>query len=191
MTRYEIAANDAAKAATDQEYELHYFELPNRDGTGEEEYVAVRPTEDLLVTLTQDVYLLEENPRESLDILNRILINVFNPEDLRAALIESGDFPDADEDGDGELSLQGLNLVRSGSRLKFRQASRRDPLGIETIGKVAVDLVGQWSGKATGKPQDFLPPSRTTGTRSKRPSSSRGSTRSTSSRKSGSRASSL
>lgn len=185
-THYEIAANDAKKAASDQVYELHLFDLPDRSGDGTEQYAAVRPTEDLLLTLSQDVYLLEESPQESIDILNRVLLNVFNQADLREALIESGDYADDDDTGDGELSLEGLTLARSGSRLKARQASRRDPLGIETIAQIAIDVVQRWSGKDTGKPRDFLPPSRTTGTASRRTSSSKARTRSASSKRSGS-----
>jgi hypothetical protein len=188
--RFEIAAADKKHADEDQVYELFVFQLPNRNLDGDEEYAAVRPSEELLITLAQDVYLIEEDPASSLDVLNRILTHVFNPLDLREALIESGDYPDTDGDGDGELSPAGLTLARTGGRLSFRRSSRRDPLGVETIAKIAVSLVEQWSGKDTGKPQDFLPPSHTTGTRSKRTSSSRpAATRSTSSRKSGSRAS--
>ena len=185
-THYEIAASDAKKAAADQEYELHLFDLPDRTGDATEQYAAVRPTEDLLLTLSQDVYLLEEDPAQSIDILNRVLVNVFNPTDLRDALIETGDYADTDEDGDGDLSMEGLNLARSGSRLKARQASRRDPLGVETIAQIAIDVVQMWSGKGTGKPRDFLPPSRTTGTASRRTSSSKARTRSSSSKRSGS-----
>jgi hypothetical protein len=188
--RFDIAAADKKHAAEDQEYELFVFQLPNRNLDGDEEYAAVRPSEELLITLAQDVYLIEEDPASSLDVLNRILTHVFNPIDLREALIESGDYEDTEGDGDGTLSAAGLTLVRTGGRLSFRRSSRRDPLGVETIAKIAVSLVEQWSGKGTGKPQDYLPPSRTTGTRSKRTSSSRpAATRSTSSRKSASRGS--
>ena len=188
-THYEIAASDAKKAADDQIYELHLFDLPNRDGEGTEQYAAVRPTEELLLTLSQDVYLLEESPQESIDILNRVLIHVFNPTDLREALIESGEYDDTDDTGDGDLSMEGLTLARSGSRLKARQASRRDPLGIETISRIAIDVVQRWSGKATGKPRDYLPPSRTTGQTSRRTSSSKARTRSSSSKRSASQGS--
>lgn len=185
--RFEIAKNDAAKAQEDQEYELIVFQLPDRTGEGEEDYAAVRPNEELLLTLTQDVYTLQESPQTAIDILNRIMLQAFNAEDLREALIEDGGYADENEDGDGELSLEGLQLVRTNSRLAYRRSSRRDPLGIETLASVAVWLVEQWSGKDTGKPQDFLPPSKPTGTRSKRTSSSRkGSIRSTSSGESGS-----
>ena len=189
--RFEIAKNDADKASGDQEYELIVFQLPNRQGDGEEDYAAVRPNEELLLTLTQDVYLLQDNPQSAIDILNRIMLQSFNAEDLREALIEDGSYADEDGDGDGELSLEGLNLVRTNSRLSYRRSSRRDPLGVETLAAVAVWLVERWSGKDTGKPRDYLPRSKATGAPSKRTSSSRkGSTRSTSSAKSGSRASS-
>lgn len=188
--RFEIAKDDAARASEDQAYELYVFQLPNRNGDGDEDYAAVRPSEELLMTLAEDVYLLQDQPETSIDILNRILLQVFNPEDLREALIESGDYEDTEGDGDGELSAEGVNLVRSSSRLKYRHATRRDPVGTATIAQIAVHMIEKWSGKDTGKPRDFLPPSGSTGTRSKRSTSSaRAKTRSTSSTKSGSRAS--
>jgi hypothetical protein len=189
--RFEIAKNDAAKASEDQEYELIVFQLPDRSGEGEEDYAAIRPNEELLLTLAQDVYLIQESPESAIDILNRIMVQAFNPNDLREALIEDGGYADEDGTGDGELSVAGLDLARSNARLSFRRASRRDPLGVETLASVAVWLVERWSGKDTGKPRDYLPPSSTTGRASKRTSSSRkGSTRSTSSGKSTSRGSS-
>ncbi len=187
--RFEIAKNDAAKAQEVQEYELIVFQLPDRSGEGEEDYAAIRPNEELLLTLTQDVYLLQESPESAIDILNRIMVQAFNPTDLREALLEDGGYAD-EGDGDGELSLAGLDLARSNSRLSFRRSSRRDALGVETLAAVAVWLVEKWSGKDTGKPRDYLPPSKPTGARSKRTSSSpRAKTRSTSSARSGSRAS--
>lgn len=189
--RFEIAKNDADRIGDEQVYDLYVFQLPNRDGTGDEDYAAVRPSDELLLTLTQDVYLLQESPESAVDILNRIMVQTFNPYDLRAALIESGEYEDDNNDGDGELNFDGTELARTNSRLSFRRSSRRDPLGVETIAQIAVHLVEKWSGKDTGKPQDFLQPSKTSGTRSKRTSSSaQGRTRSDSSTKSGSRASS-
>lgn len=189
--RFDIAQNDATRALDEAAAEVYVFQLPNRKGDGDEDYAAVRPSEELLMTLSEDVYLLQDQPETSIDILNRILLQVFNPDDLREALIETGEYDDADGDGDGELSSEGLNLVRSGSRLKYRHATRRDPLGTYTIAQIAVHMVEKWSGKDTGKPRDFLPPSSTTGTRSKRTTSSaRAKTRSSSSAKSGSRGSS-
>lgn len=183
--RFEIAKNDAAKSQEDQDYELIVFQLPDRTGEGEEDYAAIRPSEELLLTLTQDVYLLQESPESAIDILNRIMVQAFNPNDLREALIESGEYPDDEENGDGELSPAGLDLARSNARLSFRRSSRRDPLGTETLASVAVWLVEKWSGKDTGKPRDYLPPSNKTGRASKRTSSSRPArTRSTSSVKS-------
>lgn len=188
MTHFDIAKADAERAAGDQVYEFEIFQLPNRDGDGEEDFAIVRPTEELLLTLTQDVYLIQDNPAQSIDVLNRILLHVCNTDDLREALIESGDYEDAG-DGDGDLSFEGLNLARTLSRLKYRHASRRDPIGTETIAQVAVWAVEKWSGKESGKPQDFLPPQSTTGRASKRTSSAKARTRSSSSAKSGSRAS--
>lgn len=190
--RFEIAKDDASRAKEEGDYEFEIFQLPDRSGEGEEDYAAVRPAEELLFTLTQDVYLLQDQPEQAIDILNRIMLRIFNAEDIREALIESDQFKDVDGDGDGELSNYALNLVRTSSRLKFRWAAnpRRDPLGTATLAEISVGFVEKWSGKATGKPQDYLPPSKQTGTRSKpRSSSARGGTRSTSSRKSGSRAS--
>lgn len=171
--RFELAKDDVQRAGEDQDWDLYVFELPNRAGDGDEWYAAVKPSEELLLTLSQDVYLLQEQPQQSIDILNRILLQVFNADDLREALVESGDYEDVKGDGDGELSAAGLDLARSSQRLKYRHASRRDPLGTHTIAQIAVHMVERWSGKATGKPRDFLQPSSTTGTRSKRSSSSR------------------
>ena len=189
--RFEIAKDDSDASLLEQEYEYDVFQLPGRkDGDPEEDYVAVRPTEALLLTLSQDLYLLQEDPANSVDILNRIMLQVFNPEDIYAALEESGEYQD-DGTGDGTLSAEGMNLVRTNARLKHRIGSRRDPVGIATVAQVAVSYVGEWSGKdRSGKPQDFLPPSKPTGARSKRTSSSRpAATRSGSSKRSGSRAS--
>lgn len=191
--RFEIAKDDATRAQDAAEYDLYVFQLPDRTGDDEEDYAAVRPSEELLITLTQDVYLLQDQPENSIDLLNRIMLQCFNPDDLRAALIEHGGYTDEDEDGDGELSLEGLNLVRTNQRLKYRWSTnpKRDPLGTATLAQVAVHLVERYSGKATGKPQDYLPLSKRTGQPSKRTSSSRkASTRSNSSSRSASRASS-
>jgi hypothetical protein len=183
--RFDIAKDDAARASEDQVWELYVFQLPNRAGDGDEDYAAVKPSEELLLTLTQDVYLLQESPQQSIDILNRILLQVFNPEDLYEALVEDGGYEDTAGDGDGDISAAGLELVRSSARLKYRHASRRDPLGTLTIAQIAVHMVERWSGKeATGKPRDFLPRSSTTGTRSKRTGSSRSGSPATRSRSS-------
>lgn len=170
--RFEIAKDDAQRASEDQEWDLYVFQLPNRAGDGDEDYAAIKPSEELLLTLTQDIYLLQSAPEQSLDILNRILLQVFDADDLREALIETEEFKDLNGDGDGELSAEGMNLARSSARLKYRHASRRDPIGTLTIAQIAVHMVERWSGKATGKPQDFLPPSSRAGTRSKRTASS-------------------
>lgn len=185
--RFDYAKNDATHATETPEFELLVFQLPNPKNDGDEDYAAVRPDDELLLTLTQDVYLLTEKPEESIDLLNRIMLQAFDADDLREALIESGQYEDTDGDGDGELSPEGLTLVKTRQRLAYRRSKRRDPLGTETIARVAVWLVEQWSGKDTGKPRDFLPPQKQTGTRSKRTSSSRpAATRTTSSRKSAS-----
>ena len=173
--RFDIARDDATRSAEQGDYEYEVFQLPNRSGDGDEDYCAVRPPEELLVTLAQDVYLLQDQPEQAIDILNRIMLAIFNPDDIRDALIESGEYADEDGDGDGELSAEGLNLVRTAQRLKYRWASnpKRDPLGTATLAEVAVGFIEKWSGKATGKPQDYLSPSKRTGARSKRTSSSR------------------
>lgn len=184
--RFEIAKNDSARQAEEQEYELEVFQLPNAKGDGDEDYAAVRPSEELLITLTQDVYLLQENPAQAIDILNRIMLQAFNAEDIRAALLELDEYAD-EGDGDGELTAYALDLTRTLSRLSFRRATnpKRDALGTETLAGVAVWLVEKWSGKAIGKPRDYLRPVKQTGTRSKRTSSSTPArTRSASSRKS-------
>lgn len=189
--RFEIAKDDAQRANDDQEWDLYVFQLPNRAGDGDEDFGAIKPSEELLLTLSQDVYLLQAAPEKSLDILNRILLQVFDADDLREALIESGDYA-PDGTGDADLNGEGLNLARSGSRLKYRHASRRDPVGTLTIAEIAVHMIERWSGKATGKPRDFLPPQSRAGTRSKRTASSaKGSTatRSRSSKASASRVS--
>lgn len=170
--RFEIAKDDAQRASEDQEWDLYVFQLPNRAGDGDEDYAAIKPSEELLLTLTQDIYLLQSAPEQSLDILNRILLQVFDADDLREALIETEEFKDLNGDGDGELSAEGMSLARSSARLKYRHASRRDPIGTLTIAQIAVHMVERWSGKATGKPQDFLQPSSRAGTRSKRTASS-------------------
>lgn len=185
--RFDFAANDAERAAAGEELEVEVFQLTNATGDGDEDYAAVRPSEELLITLTQDVYALKEQPYQAIEVLNRIMGQAFNPLDLRDALIETGDYEDVNGDGDGELSAEGLNLVNTNNRLAYRRSSRRDPLGTETLAQVAVWLVEKWSGKVTGKPQDFLPPQRTTGRASKRTSSSRpAASRSRSSKKSAS-----
>lgn len=179
--RFDFAANDAAKADDETDYELEIFQLPNAKEDGEEDYAAVRPTEELLLVLTQDVYTLHENPANSIDILNRIMLQAFNPEDITAALLENPDgrfdkylSDELDEDGEPQLNPEGVYLARTINRLSHRRSTnpKRDKLGTETLASVAVWLVEKWSGKATGKPRDFLPPSRRTGTRSKRTSSS-------------------
>ena len=190
--RFEIAKNDADRAAEAQNYELQIFQLPNAKGDSEEDYACVRPSEELLLVLSQDIYLLRDQPEQSIDILNRIMLQIFNPDDIRAALLEDEQFADTENDGDGELSAYALDLTRTINRLSYRRATnaKRDPLGTVTLAEVAVGFIEEWSGKATGKPQDYLPPSKPTGTSSKRTSSSRrGQTRSSSSAKSGSRAS--
>jgi hypothetical protein len=189
--RFEIAKADAEELAENSGYEFDVFQLPGRhEDDPDEDYVAVRPTEVLLMTLAQDLYLLNDEPAQAIDILNRIMLQIFSAEDIYEALKESGEYDDAG-DGDGTLSAEGLNLVRTNSRLKHRVSSRRDPVGIATVSEIAADYITGWSGKdQSGKPQDFLPPSKPTGRASKRTSSSRkGSTRSTSSVKSASRAS--
>jgi hypothetical protein len=189
--RFDFAKNDADKADEDFEYEFEVFQLPNARGDGEEDYAAVRPSEELLLTLTQDVYLLQDSPESSVDILNRIMLQAFNAADIREALIELDDpkYLDTEGDGDGVLNLVGINLERTQQRLSYRRATnpKRDALGTQTLAQVAVWLVEKWSGKVIGKPQDFLQPQKPTGGRSKRTSSSRqAATRSRSSAKSGS-----
>lgn len=193
MQQFSIAANDTAQAAEAPDYDLYIFQLPDRTGEELEDYAAVRPNDELLLTLTQDVYLLQDTPESSIDILNRIMLQTFNADDIRAALIEDGGYADTEGDGDGELSPYGLDLVRTNQRLKYRWSTnpKRDPLGTSTLAEIAVHLVERYTGKAIGKPQDFLPRSKPTGTPSKRTSSSRaGKTRGNSSRGSNSRASS-
>lgn len=190
--RFEIAADDSTRAREEGDYEFEIFQLPDRSGEKEEDYVAVRPTEELLFTLTQDVYLLNDQPEQAIDILNRIMLRIFNAEDIREALLEDGNFADNDGDGDGELSGYALTLVRTAGRLKYRWASspKRDPLGTATLAEISVGFIEKWSGKAIGKPQDYLPPAKRTGARSSRSSSSQpAATRSRSSRKSASPAS--
>lgn len=191
--QFEFAQHDAEQAAAEQDYEFHIFQLPNPKGDGTEDYCAVKPSEELLLTLTQDVYLLQERPAESIDVLNRVMLQVLNDEDIREALLEAPEYADkyADKegDGDGELNAWALSLVSTRHRLAYRRSvnPKRDPLGTVTLANVAVWLIEKWSGKDTGKPQDFQPPSKPTGARSKRASSSRaGATRSNSSRRSAS-----
>lgn len=190
--RFDIAKDDTTRASESGGYEYEIFQLPDRKGEGEEDYMAVRPDEELLFTLTQDVYLLQDQPEQAIDILNRIMLRIFNADDIREALLEDGRYADTEGDGDGELNPYALNLVRTASRLKYRWSAnpRRDPLGTATLAEISVGFVEKWSGKAIGKPQDYLAPSKPTGTRSKRTSSSRSAaSRTGSSRKSGSRAS--
>lgn len=186
--RFEIAAGDTERAQEAGDFEYEIFQLPDRKGE-DEDYCAVRPDEELLFTLTQDVYLLQDQPEQAIDILNRIMLRIFNADDIREALIEDGRFADVDGDGDGELSAYALTLVRTSQRIKYRWAAnpRRDPLGTATLAELSVGFVEKWSGKAIGKPQDYLPPAKRTGTRSKAKSSSRPApTRARSSRKSAS-----
>lgn len=189
--RIDIASEDARRADDEPDYEFQVFQLPNATGDGTEDYAAVRPSEETLLQVTQDMYLLQENANHAPDILNRILIRVFNPDDLRAALIESGDYDDVLDDGDGTLSLEGLKLATTLQRLSYRRTvnPKRDPLGSATLGQVAVEMITRWSGKdQSGKPQDYLPPSKRTGDSSRRGATSKApATRSRSSAKSGSR----
>lgn len=172
--RFDYAKNDANRA-NEEDLEFEIFQLPNAKGDDDEDYCAVRPSEELLITLTQDVYLLQEQPYQAVEVLNRIMGHAFSAIDIRDALIESGEFEDRDGDGDGELNAYALTLVNTNNRLAYRRStpSRRDKLGTETLAQVAVWLIEKWSGKATGKPQDFLPPQKPTGRSSKRTSSSR------------------
>lgn len=187
--RFEIAAGDTERAEEAGDFEYEIFQLPSPKGDGDEDFCAVRPDEELLFTLTQDVYLLQDQPDQAIDILNRIMLRIFNADDIREALIEDGRFADEHGDGDGELSAYALTLVRTAQRLKYRWAAnpRRDPLGTATLAELSVGFVEKWSGKAIGKPQDYLPPAKRTGTRSKAKSSSRpAAARARSSRKSAS-----
>jgi hypothetical protein len=177
--RFELAVEDVEASESAQEYDLHTFELPGHpDGT--ETYAVVRPAADAWVALSRTALTARQNQQQMEIAAVKFLDECLNADDLREALIESGEYADVDEDGDGDLSAFGLELARSNERLNDRLMNRRDPFGVATLVKIYLDMVERWSGNPIGSPQDYLPPQKRTGakstaTRSSKASTSRGS----------------
>ncbi|MCA1841582.1 MAG: hypothetical protein LC792_00055 [Actinobacteria bacterium] len=177
--KFEIAAADHDAAKVDQQYQMTTFELPAPDGEGSELYAAVRPVSAAFSAMLKDSYGVRSNPSQSLAIVARFLHTTMLEEDLREALIETGDYePANDEDGDGVLSAAGLEIARSNERITERWTDRHDALGEATLAQVMVSLVEGWAGKGTGSQPASSRQSRRTGARSTRSASSKGSTRS-------------
>jgi hypothetical protein len=175
--KFEIAAADHEAQKQDLEYTLEVFELPGTDGTGTEEYAAVRPIHSAFSAMIKDSFGIRSKPSEALKIVARFLHTTMLERDLRAALLETGQYDD-EGDGDGELSAYGLELARSNERITERWTDRQDVLGEATLAEVVVSLVEKWAGKGTGSEPGSSRASKRTGARSTRTSSSKASTRS-------------
>lgn len=176
--KFEIAAADHEAAKLDLEYTLEVFDLPGPDGTGTEEFAAVRPIHSAFSAMMKDSFGIRSKPSEALKIVARFLHTTMLERDLRAALIETGDYADVDEDGDGELSAYGLELSKSNERITERWTDRQDLLGEGTLAEVMVSLIEKWAGKGTGSAPASSRRSKPTGARSTRTSSTKASTRS-------------
>lgn len=181
---FQIAAQDK-EAATDRDYSITVFELPDRTGEGTEQYAAVRPAPAAWVAVSALAYVSHQNDLEQYLRATSFLDQCMNAEDVRRGLIEdkAGRWTpqDADEYNDPDLSDAGVLLAQSNLRLARRLMDNNDPFGIITMADVMIKLVERWSGNPTGSPQDYLPPQRSTGKQSTGRRSSKASTSSASS----------
>ncbi len=173
--KFDIAAEDHEQAQADQEYHLEVFEIAG------ETYAAVRPAGKAFSALLKDSFGVRQDVAANVGLVLNFLSVCFDAVDLRAALIETGEYDPADGDRDRDLSDEGVELANSNSRITQRLMDRHDELGEMTLANVMIGLVEAWAGKDIGSPQDYLPPSKPTGKPSTARASSRTSTRSKSS----------
>ena len=163
--KFDIAAEDHEQAQADQEYHLQILEVAG------ERYAAVRPVGSAFSAVLKDSYAVMSDPKASLGLIMNFLAVCFDQADLTAAIRESGEYAE-----DEDLSDEDRELTESNSRITSRMMNRHDDLGEVTLARVMVGLVEAWSGKDTGSPQDYLPPSKPAGKRSTARTSSKEST---------------
>jgi hypothetical protein len=189
--KFEIAAQDK-EAALGRDYLVTVFELPNRDGTGVEQYAAVRPADAAWVAVTATAYMAHASEKDQILRGMSFLDQCLNEDDVRRGLIadKAGRWRPQDDDElqDEELSDAGVELWHSNTRLSQRLMDGGDPFGVTTLAQIMGSLVERWSGNPTGQPQDYLPPQRNTGKSSTGTRSSKASisSRSSTSRRRGS-----
>lgn len=169
--KFEAAVTDVAAAQRDQEYHLEVFDVEGQ------EYAAVRPVEGAFLNMVKLAYGIKQNDRDKMIGVIQFLDLCMDPEDLTAALIESGQYePGKTDPDDAELNEAGLELADSNDRIYRRIMTRDDVVGPDTLCDVMIGLVERWSGNPTGSPQDYLPGRKSTGRRSTGKPSSKGST---------------
>lgn len=179
---FEIALEDHEAAEAAQEYDLYVFDLPAHPDPKEKDYfAAVRPAPDAWLGLSRSVYVAKQNETEIGVTGIKFLNECFQEEDLRAALIETGEYDDVDGDGDGELSAFGIELSKSNSRINDRLLTRKDPFGKRTLVEIFIRAQERWSGNPTGSQLVSSRQQRRAGARSTARKSSKASTSSKSS----------
>lgn len=169
--KFDIAVADAEAAARDQEYHLNVFPIAGQD------YAAVRPVEGAFLLMVKLAHGIKSDDADKMVGVIQFLDMCLDPDDLTAALVESGQYkPGKDDPDDAVLNEQGERLADSNDRLYNRLMDRSDPLGPHTLVDVMLGLVEEWSGNPTGSPQDFLPGRKRTGATSTGSSSRKAST---------------
>lgn len=145
--KFDIALADKEAAAADREaLHLSVFEL------GGEEYAAVRPSPGAFVLMLNLANHVQSKDVDKVVGVLQFLDQCFKESDLRAALIEAGGYEADEDDVDPDLSLAGVKLSLSNPRLYARLMDRDDDLGAETLARVMIGLIEEWSGDPTGLP---------------------------------------
>lgn len=169
--KFEAAVTDVAAAEHDQDYQLEVFDIEGQ------EYAAVRPVAGAFLLMVKLAYGIKQNDRDKMIGVIQFLDLCMDPEDLTAALIESGKYEPRKTDPEGsELNPAGLALADSNDRVYRRIMTREDRVGPDTLCDVMIGLVERWSGDPTGSPQDYLAGPKSTGRRSTAKRSSTAST---------------
>lgn len=175
---FEIAVKDKEAAKKDRAVQqLQVLAIGGQD------YAVVRPSPGTLMMLLQvtpslrDLLANDNTHTQGVGVIVSFFEETMKPAALRAALADSGEYGD-DEDDLGE---DGEELASSNSRLISRFIDRNDDLGEETLANVVIGLTEEWAGNPTGSPVVSSPTRRRTGAKSTASSSRKVSTSSRSS----------
>jgi hypothetical protein len=148
--------------------QLVTFELDDED------YAACRPKDEGFLLIVQAAATAASLP-DKINGVMQFLDLCFNPDQITEAL-DKLDSAQLDALLGSGREAYPVELAQSGYRLHRRLVDFRDDLTMGDLVDVMTGLVEAWTGKAPGRPQDYLPSSKRSGTKSTARSRSRAST---------------